>query len=270
MMQRCDDADIPEYFQKTTTWNPWHGCHRVSEGCRNCYMFLGNEARGVPGSDMVMLSKTQFDLPLKRNRDGGYMLRDKLVMTSMTGDFFIEEADGWRDDAWDIIRRRRDLTFEILTKRPHRIMDCLPRDWDGGYPNVRLSVSAEDQRSWDERVNMLMDIPSRKRDVFLAPMIGEVDAEPLLSKKMIDCVYLGGEYGGKPRPCDMRWVESVRDSCVRNGVSFFWRNCGELVIDGGQMIHLSSIREQEAFCRNRPMDHIVDDPLPKSMQTTLF
>ena len=21
------------------TWNPWHGCHKKSEGCLNCYMF---------------------------------------------------------------------------------------------------------------------------------------------------------------------------------------------------------------------------------------
>jgi len=269
MALRCDD-DTPEYIQRSTSWNPWHGCRKVSEGCRNCYMFLGNEARGIPGSNIVMLSKTQFDLPLRRNRDGGYVLKDKLVLTSMTGDFFIEEADDWRDDAWNIIRKRRDLTFEILTKRPHRILSCLPDDWRDGYPNVRLSVSTEDQKSWDERVNILLDIPSVKRDVFIAPMIGEIDTEPVLSKRGIDCIFLGGEYGGQPRPCDMRWVESVRDSCIRNGVSFFWRNCGEIVIDGDDLIHFQSIHDQGQFCKSRSMDHIVDDPLPKSKQTTLF
>ncbi|MBD5420441.1 MAG: phage Gp37/Gp68 family protein [Muribaculaceae bacterium] len=19
------------------SWNPWHGCHKISEGCRHCY-----------------------------------------------------------------------------------------------------------------------------------------------------------------------------------------------------------------------------------------
>ncbi len=21
-------------------WNPWHGCHKVSEGCAHCYMYF--------------------------------------------------------------------------------------------------------------------------------------------------------------------------------------------------------------------------------------
>ncbi|MBD5369724.1 MAG: DUF5131 family protein [Bacteroides sp.] len=28
-------------------WNPWHGCHRISAGCRHCYMFRGDALRGV-------------------------------------------------------------------------------------------------------------------------------------------------------------------------------------------------------------------------------
>ena len=22
------------------TWNPWHGCHKCSEGCQNCYAYF--------------------------------------------------------------------------------------------------------------------------------------------------------------------------------------------------------------------------------------
>ena len=30
-------------------WNPWHGCKKCSEGCRNCYMyFLDEQQRGLP------------------------------------------------------------------------------------------------------------------------------------------------------------------------------------------------------------------------------
>ena len=21
------------------TWNPWHGCHKYSEGCQHCYVY---------------------------------------------------------------------------------------------------------------------------------------------------------------------------------------------------------------------------------------
>ena len=31
-------------------WNPWHGCHKLSEGCRHCYVYRGdsNEVEIVP------------------------------------------------------------------------------------------------------------------------------------------------------------------------------------------------------------------------------
>ena len=44
----------------------------------------------------------------------------------MTSDFFLEEADAWRDEVWDIIRQRPDVRFWILTKRADRIADHLP------------------------------------------------------------------------------------------------------------------------------------------------
>jgi hypothetical protein len=33
----------------------------------------------------------------------------------MTSDFFLEEADGWRPEAWDIMRIRSDVIFLLLT-----------------------------------------------------------------------------------------------------------------------------------------------------------
>ena len=33
--EKLNDSRPP----KTITWNPWHGCTRVSSGCANCYMF---------------------------------------------------------------------------------------------------------------------------------------------------------------------------------------------------------------------------------------
>ena len=264
-------VDVPDFIEKSVSWNPWHGCHKVSEGCRNCYMFLGDVGRGVEGSDVVRRSKSQFNLPLKKDRNGLYTLRDKLVLTTMTSDFFIEDAAEWRDDAWSMIRRRADCTFEILTKRPQRIIECLPSDWGSGYRNVRLSVSVENQRFWDERVSILIDVPAIKRDVFLCPMIGPVDTDALLSSGRICCVYVGGELYKGARLCDVDWVTAVRESCVRNGVSFIWRNCGSNILVDGQVLTDLSFSAQSRLCASRAPDHIVDDPLPRTpVQRTLF
>ena len=61
-------------------------------------------------------------MPVKCNRKGDYKLQSdgERVYTCMTSDFFLDEADGWRAEAWDIIRRRSDLNFVIITKRIHR------------------------------------------------------------------------------------------------------------------------------------------------------
>ncbi len=88
--------DVPDFVRNSVSWNPWHGCHRVSDGCQNCYMFVGDASRGVQGSNIVRRSKTQFDLPLQKDRRGKYVLNDRLILTTMTSDFFIEEADEWR------------------------------------------------------------------------------------------------------------------------------------------------------------------------------
>ena len=262
-----------EIYSRTTSWNPWHGCRKVSRGCQNCYMFEGNRLRGIPGSSTVRRSSTQFDRPVRKDRNGRYVLNDVLVMTSMTSDFFIEEADEWRDEAWRMISKRKDLTFEILTKRPERIMESLPKDWGDGYRNVRMSVSTEDQDAWDKRVPILMSIPARKRDVFVAPMIGKIDGDKELSEGSIDAVFVGGEYGhGEVRPCDVEWVSSMRESCVSNDVTFIWRNCGTLLIKDGEMSRYDSLAEQSLICSSTGMDYIVDPILPKraAEQTRLF
>ena len=51
-------------------WNPWHGCHKYSEGCANCYVYRRDEAIGKDAS--VITTNATFDLPLRRTRNGEY------------------------------------------------------------------------------------------------------------------------------------------------------------------------------------------------------
>ena len=32
------------------SWNPWHGCKKISEGCRHCYVYRTDEKHGRDGS----------------------------------------------------------------------------------------------------------------------------------------------------------------------------------------------------------------------------
>ena len=103
-------------------WNLWHGCHKISEGCQNCYVYRRDSS---VDRDASAVTKTQnFNLPVKRSRGGEYKIPlGSFVWTCFTSDFFIEEADGWRTDAWKMIKERSDCTFLFITKRIERIYD---------------------------------------------------------------------------------------------------------------------------------------------------
>jgi len=47
--------------------------------------------------------------------------------------FFLEDADPWRDEAWEIMSQRPDVKFFLLTKRPERVADPLPANWGDGW-----------------------------------------------------------------------------------------------------------------------------------------
>jgi protein gp37 len=97
------------------------------------------------------------------------------VFTCSWSDWFHEDADPWRDEAWEVIRAAPDLTFQILTKRPERIADHLPADWGDGYPNVWLGVTIENRRFVD-RADVLREVPAAVRFISAEPLLGPLVA----------------------------------------------------------------------------------------------
>lgn len=123
------------------TWNPWRGCIKISPGCKNCYMFRDQKRFGFEPSQIVKCNPTTWSHPKRWNSIAEAAGRKDLVFTCSWSDFFLEEADEWRDAAWDVIRKTPNLIYQILTKRPERIAECLPADWP--LENVWLGVSIE-------------------------------------------------------------------------------------------------------------------------------
>ena len=39
-----------EEVKPVPIWNPWHGCHKISPGCLNCYVYRRDEAVGRDAS----------------------------------------------------------------------------------------------------------------------------------------------------------------------------------------------------------------------------
>lgn len=208
------------------TWNPWRGCKRCSEGCLHCYIHKGDVKRGVDTSKIV---KTKdFDKPILRLKNGNYKMKSGLVYMCFSTDFLIEEADGWRQECWKMIRERQDCTFLFLTKRIDRFAQCVPEDWGDGYDNVVVCCTIENQKNAEYKLGIFQELPIKHKCITAQPLIEEIHIERYLDG--IESVVVGGESDYKARPLDYKWVLEIREECMRKNVSFEFRQCGTYFI----------------------------------------
>ena len=215
-------------------WDPWRGCKRCSEGCLHCYIHKGDAKRGVNTGDIV---KTKdYAKPAEKLKNGTYKMKSGIVYLGFSTDFLIEEADGWRPQCWEMIRQRPDCTFLFLTKRIERFMDCIPPDWDGGYENVVVCCTVENQQNADRRLSVLQKLPIRHKCITAQPLLERIDLEPYLDG--IELVVVGGESDSSARPLDYAWVLDIREQCIRKSVSFEFRQCGTHFIKDGKQYRL--------------------------------
>lgn len=241
-------------------WNPWHGCRKYSEGCENCYMFYLDQQRGHDGGEIYRV-KTDFNLPLKKNRAGEPKIPSGSgVFVCMTSDFFLEEADAWRDEVWEIMRRRPDLQYTLVTKRVARVQQCLPPDWGSGWPNVMLYVTVENQKRAAERMPLLQTLPFRHKGVMAAPLLGELDLRPYLEDGQIEQVLADGENYAGARPCRFEWVESLYRQCVEFRTPFEFVGTGNLFIKDGKTYKICKayqhIQAKRSGLQYPPLPHV--------------
>lgn len=222
-----------------TTWNVVTGCTPVSVGCQNCYAARYAQ-RGI--GDFI-----------RKHYDPCYSSRP---------------FDNVRNKVFDTMALCRSHTFQLLTKRPKRMLGLLGHSKihiaSGAYPlpNVWLGVSCENQAAADERIPLLLQTPAKVRFVSGEPLLGPVDLEkvPLpdayfqwagvtgclqpLSEKhsepdcyryfqrkalKLDWVIAGAESGPKRRCAELDWFRSLRDQCVAAGVPFHLK---QMEVDG--------------------------------------
>jgi protein gp37 len=182
-------------------------------------MFRDQKRFGQDPEKIIRAKDTTFKAPLKWNTA-------RMVFTCSWSDFFIEEADLWRDEAWDIIKNTPHLTYQILTKRPENIMDRLPLDWGYGWHNVWLGVTVEDQRSVDVRIPLLMQNNSKIKFLSCEPLLENLEIFKWLKAYPIDWVIVGGESGPGARVMKSEWVRSLKEQCAQSSTSFFFKQWG--------------------------------------------
>lgn len=205
------------------TWNPWQGCRKISEGCKNCYMFAQKKRFGQDPLNIHRSSDTTFNAPLRYKEP-------KKIFTCSWSDFFLEEADQWRSEAWDIIRRTPHLTYQILTKRPERVQKCLPEFWSD-LENVWLGVTVETQEHL-QRIAPLANVKPSILFISVEPMLEPVNifygVSGILNGifsayRVIDWVICGGESGPGNRRMETFWAENLKSQCEITKTSFFMK-----------------------------------------------
>lgn len=182
-----------------------------------------------------------------------------------------ETCGGGTSENWKLIKRLQlellaaivrhpELDFLLLTKRPENVMRAILRmrmhesektfegfqdavydpilyPWSCGTPpkNVWIGTSVEDQKTADERIPRLLDIPAAVRFLSCEPLIGRVDltypcfngADSFGSLAGLDWVICGGESGSHSRPMHPEWARQLLHQCVDANVPFLFKQWGE-------------------------------------------
>ena len=76
---------------------------------------------------------------------------------------------------WDVMLQADHHTYQVLTKRAHRMAYKI-RTLSLPLPaHIWLGVSAEDQRMADSRMSCLLELPAAVRWVSAEPLLGPID-----------------------------------------------------------------------------------------------
>jgi protein gp37 len=215
------------------TWNPVTGCTKISRGCDNCYAERFSERfRGVAGHPF----ENGFDLTLRPERVEQPLAwrRPRMIFVNSMSDLFHKEVPrSFIDRVFDTMEAADWHVFQLLTKRSSLMRNYLQRRYENRPcpSHIWCGVSVEDRQA-RSRIDHLRVAPSGARFLSIEPLLGPVGDLDLAG---INWVIVGGESGPRARPMSPDWVREVRDQCVEQGVSFFFKQWGGLrPKDGGR------------------------------------
>lgn len=270
------------------TFNPWRGCTKVSDGCKNCYADQLSKRNpktlGVwgPQGQRVVAAESYWRQPIKWNREAEQAGERRRVFCASLADVFegpetmpaasVPIVEAARQRLWQLIDDTTWLDWLLLTKRPENVMAMLPNPRIGSStiyrPNIWLGTSVEDQKAADERIRHLLKCPAAVRFLSCEPLLGPIR---LILKSIkineaatwggdntsaVNWVIVGGESGPNARPCRPAWIRSIMHQCRKGGAACFVKQMGSRI----------EIRNDEAGDWGRGGDVLTFEETPDTCQ----
>jgi protein gp37 len=186
----------------------------------------------------VTLQEDVVDAPLK------WRLPRIIFVNSMSDLFHKEVPSEFIHRCFDVMNRAAQHTFQILTKRPERVVEMAAElNWS---PNIWMGTSIENaDYAW--RSTEIAKVNAAVRFLSVEPLLGPIPKLPL---RRIDWVIVGGESGPGARPMREEWVTPIRDRCLGHDIPFFFKQWGGVQKSrtGRELVGrtLSTGREQNA------------------------
>lgn len=244
------------------TFNPWTGCTKVSEACRNCYAeSWANryDGRGWgPKADRQRTAPSTWTLPRRWNRAAEKAGKPDRVFCASLADVFEgpETMNAYsrgmvpaaRRDLFRLIEETPFLIWMLLTKRPENVLPMFEAErprWAAKVPdNIWIGTTVESQEEAGKRIPTLLEINAPVRFLSMEPLLGPVDLfqagaffhdtdatdDPRAevgADSLIDWVIVGGESGPNARPMHPAWARSIRDQCEATATPFHFKQWGE-------------------------------------------
>ena len=226
------------------TLNFLAGCSKVSAGCRNCY--------AIDWTGKISFIPEALQQPYKWKKPR------KIFVNSMSDCFHESVKDEWLDRFFAVAALTPRHTYQILTKRPERMLQylCHPerqamiREYFGmddamcwPLPNVWLGVTVENQKAADERIPWLLKTPASVRFLSCEPLLEKTTVIRWLNKgirkdwvdggrpvgthgKQIDWLIVGGESGHGARLCNVEWIRLLVDEGRKSKVPVWVKQMG--------------------------------------------
>lgn len=247
------------------TWNPIIGCSKISEGCKNCYaermafrlsnIYPTSESYGEVISystkkwiGNTFFVKEQLNKPIKRKKPTMFFV------CSMSDLFHESVPFEWILQVWDIMCSNPRHTYQLLTKRPERVIEFLkwlgnkakndgldsiptqsdnPLDYISVPDFIWIGTTVENQAMANRRIPELLKIPAKIHFMSCEPLLSNINLLESCQIKFLNWlkdnetqyglqwVIAGPETGPKARPMQKEWIENIYKQCKSANVPFF-------------------------------------------------